>query len=72
MSRNQSVSESPVTAFHDGTAVPSDMDFDARWAACQARGVAHDRAVRRKLVILATVLAGLAVPAVILFVLYLL
>ncbi|MBI3265035.1 MAG: hypothetical protein HYZ58_18060 [Acidobacteria bacterium] len=45
------------------------MDFDARWAAWQARGVAHDRAIRRKLVILT---AGLAVPAVLLYVLYLL
>jgi hypothetical protein len=27
-------------------------DFDARWAAWIARGAAHDRAVRRRLVII--------------------
>jgi hypothetical protein len=27
-----------------------DPDFDARWAAWMARGAAHDRAVRRRLV----------------------
>jgi hypothetical protein len=28
-----------------------DVDFDARWAAWLARGAAHDRAVRRRVVI---------------------
>jgi hypothetical protein len=30
-----------------------DPDFDARWAAWLARGVAHDRAVRRRLIVVA-------------------
>jgi hypothetical protein len=29
-----------------------DPDFDARWAAWLARGAAHDRVVRRRLVII--------------------
>lgn len=69
MSRTRSISASPLrTESHRGPAVPADADFGARWAAWQARGVADDRAVRRKLIILA---AGLAVPAVILYVLFL-
>jgi len=34
-----------------------DADLDARWAAWRARGLAHERAVRRKL----TLVAGVAV-----------
>jgi hypothetical protein len=32
--------------------------FEERWAAWQARGVAHDRAVRRKMMIAAPVVAA--------------
>ena len=31
------------------TAVPAGPSFEQRWAAWQARGAAHDRAVRRRL-----------------------
>jgi small-conductance mechanosensitive channel len=39
--------------------------FDERWAAWQAKGAAHDRAVRRKLAIAAPIL--LVVVAVVLY-----
>jgi hypothetical protein len=32
--------------------------FDERWAAWQARGVAHDRAVRRKMALAAPIVIG--------------
>ena len=38
-----------------------DEGFEERWAAWQARGAAHDRATRRKLFILAAILALSAV-----------
>ncbi len=37
--------------------VPLDADFDARWDAWVMRGHAHERLVRRRLVVLAGVLA---------------
>lgn len=37
-----------------------DPDFDARWAAWLARGAAHDRAVRRRFVIVVPLAAALA------------
>lgn len=65
MSSNPSTSESLVhTGSNRSTAVSPDPDFDALWAAWQARGAAHERAVRRRLVILA---ATLAIPAAILY-----
>ena len=51
------------------TAAPSTTPtFEERWAAWQARGAAHDRAVRRKVTIAAPILA---VAAAILYVLLL-
>lgn len=41
----------------------SNPDFDARWAAWLARGAAHDRAVRRRVLIAAPAI----VAAVVLF-----
>ena len=47
---------------HAETAVPLDADFDARWAAWAKRGHAHEQLVRRKLIVLAGVLAtGMAI-----------
>lgn len=43
--------------FHAAPAVPLDADFDARWAAWVTRGRAHEQHVRRKLVVVAGVLA---------------
>ena len=34
-------------------AATPDADFDARWAAWRTRGMAHERAVRRKLTLVA-------------------
>jgi hypothetical protein len=38
------------------TRVREPASFDARWAAWEAKGAAHDRAVRRKLALAAPVL----------------
>lgn len=40
---------------------PIQTSFDERWAAWQARGKAHDRLVRRKIAIVAPVVALLGV-----------
>ena len=58
MAHKESSSASPPTT-RDHPAEPArlDADFDARWAAWHARGVAHERAVRRKFLIWAPVLA---------------
>ena len=47
--------------------VPETASFDERWAAWQAKGAAHDRAVRRKLRVAAPIL--IAVAAVVIYVL---
>ena len=52
------VAEPPRTAI--STAVSESGDFDERWAAWQAKGAAHDRAVRRKMAVAAPVLLLLA------------
>jgi len=49
------------------TAVAEAAGFDERWAAWQARGAAHDRAVRRKMTVAAPIL--IAVAAVVFYVL---
>jgi hypothetical protein len=46
--------------------VPESASFEERWAAWQAKGAAHDRAVRRKLAM--SVPALIVVAAVIFFV----
>ena len=38
------------------TPVPQSASFEERWAAWQAKGAAHDRAVRRKMILAAPVL----------------
>jgi hypothetical protein len=47
------------------TPVTDSATFDDRWAAWQAKGAAHDRAVRRKMAIAAPLL--LVVVAVVLY-----
>ena len=42
------------------TGPPASLSFDDRWKASQAKGEAHDRAVRRKLAIAAPFLAVVA------------
>lgn len=46
-------------------AVPEAASFDERWAAWQARGAAHERAVRRRMAIAAPILV--AVVAVVMY-----
>jgi hypothetical protein len=46
-------------------AAPWSASFDERWAAWQAKGVVHDRAVRRKMAIAAPI--AIVVIAVILY-----
>lgn len=47
------------------TATPEASSSDERWAAWRSRGIAHDRAVRRKLTLAAPVL--LVAAAVVLY-----
>jgi hypothetical protein len=47
------------------TLVTDSATFDERWAAWEAKGVAHDRAVRRKMAVAAPIL--LVVVAVVLY-----
>jgi hypothetical protein len=47
------------------TPVTDSATFDERWAAWQAKGAAHDRAVRRKMAIAAPIL--LVVVAVVIY-----
>ena len=49
------------------TPVPDSTTFDARWAAWQAKGAAHDRAVRQKMMIAAPILLVVAVVLYTLF-----
>ena len=42
------------------TAVTESASFDQRWAAWQAKGAAHDRAVRRKMAVTAPILTLVA------------
>ena len=42
------------------TGVPESVSFDERWAAWQAKGAAHDRAVRRKIMVAAPILIVIA------------
>jgi hypothetical protein len=58
MTHNGSISASPGAPAHPA-AEPSnlDADFEARWTAWRARGEVHERAVRRRLLVLAPVVA---------------
>ena len=47
---------------HSAVAIAPDADFEARWAAWRTRGLAHERAVRRKLT-LVTGVAGIVATA---------
>ena len=43
------------------TTRPESADFDRRWASWQAKGTAHDRAVRREIAVAAPILIIVAV-----------
>ena len=58
MVTNEPVAELRTTAaFHAGPLVAVDADFETRWAAWVARGLVHERRVRRRFVVLAAVIA---------------
>jgi hypothetical protein len=62
------VETSPVAAPEAPTSTPTrEASFDERWAAWQAKGAAHDRAVRRKMEIVAPILIIVAVVIYALF-----
>ena len=64
MIRNESTAPVPVrTTCYSVVAVSPETDFEVRWAAWRRRGVAHERAVRRKLILVAS-LAGILATAV--------
>ena len=48
-------------------AIPEAENFDQRWAAWQTKGAAHDRAVRRKMVIAAPIVIAVAAVLFMLF-----
>ena len=61
---NESTAAVPVsTGGHSAVAIASDADFEARWAAWLTRGLAHERDVRRTLMLVAGV-AGIVATAV--------
>ena len=52
----------PIAAPETPTSTPTpEPSFDERWAAWQAKGAAHDRAVRRRMVIAAPIAIIVAV-----------
>jgi hypothetical protein len=58
MAHNESISASPAaTARPAAEPAGLDADFEARWIAWRARGEVHERAVRRRLLMLAPVVA---------------
>jgi len=58
---NESTATVPSsTAGRPAAAIAPDADFDARWAASRTRGIAHERAVRRKLIVVAGVAGSVA------------
>ena len=58
---NESATAVPVrTEGYSAVAMARDADFEARWAAWRTRGLAHERAVRRKLTLVAGVAAIVA------------
>jgi small-conductance mechanosensitive channel len=61
----RTVAASPQVAV--SAAVPVAASFDERWAAWQAKGAAHDSAVRRKLAAAAPIL--IVVAAVVIYML---
>ena len=66
MIRTESTAPIPVnTGGYSAVAIAPDTDFEVRWAAGQARGVAHERAVRRTLILVASLAGTLATAAAI-------
>jgi hypothetical protein len=67
MSTAESIAAPPDPTVKAVEPVGTDAAFALRWAAWQARGVAHDRAVRRRLLLaLPALTAGAAIAYVLL------
>ena len=47
--------------------VSPDLDFQQRWSAWQARGLAHERAVQHRLVVAGVMAAAIALAAALVF-----
>jgi len=45
----------------------AEADFERRWAAWQARGLAHDRIVRQRLIVVAILPGAIVIAAAILY-----
>ena len=66
MIRTESTAPIPVsTGGSSAVAIAPDTDFEVRWAAWRTRGVAHERAVRRQLILVARLAGTLATAAAI-------
>ena len=66
MTHNESTAPIPAsTVGYSAVAVAPNTDFEVHWAAWRTRGGAHDRAVRRKLILVATLAGTLATAAAI-------
>ena len=66
MIRTESTAPIPVsTGGYSAVATAPDTDFEVRWAAWRTRGVAHERAVRRTLILVASLAGTLATAAAI-------
>jgi hypothetical protein len=60
--------EIPAASVHYVSAQPEQASsFEERWAAWQARGAAHDRAVRRRMTIASPILVVIAAALYVLF-----
>jgi hypothetical protein len=65
MIRNESMAVSVGTGGYSAVPIAPDTDFELRWAVWRSRGVAHGRAVRRKLILVGGVAGALAVAVAI-------
>jgi hypothetical protein len=54
-----------ISGEYSAVAIAPDADFEARWAAWCTRSIAHERAVRRKLIPVAAVAGTVATAAAI-------
>ena len=52
--------DTPAVAAPPPRAAPESADFARRWAAWEAKGAAHDRAVRRKMAVAGPILLVIA------------
>jgi hypothetical protein len=60
MMRNESMAISVGAGGYSAVAIAPDADFELRWAARPRRGEAHERAVRRQLILVGGVAGPLA------------